>query len=325
MRVIFIGSTLLGLGILESVRTLEGIEVVGCVSAPQQFRISYSPTPVNNVLHADFTPICEQAGIPLKLMTEGMRDQDLLDWAAGLEPDAFLVVGWHHMIPQTWLDLAPAYALHASLLPDLAGGAPLVWALILGRTETGVTMFQMDSGVDSGRILGQRAFPIESRDTIKELLTKAEIAAHDLVLDQFARLIAGAFSLTHQDLESRHVVPQRSPADGQIDWHQTADEIDRLIRAITKPYPGAFSYVDGIRVNVWSAEPVNLGPESQSLELALRQILDVANPGSFALVGEELYVRCGMGTLRISEWEGSAAMTTLEAWSSGLRQFHSLE
>jgi methionyl-tRNA formyltransferase len=82
-----------------------------------------------------------------------MNEPGLFQTVTSWNPDAFLVAGWYHMIPKIWRNLAPAYGLHASLLPDYSGGAPLVWAMINGETKTGVTLFQMDDGVDSGPIV----------------------------------------------------------------------------------------------------------------------------------------------------------------------------
>ena len=92
-----------------------------------------------------------------------MRDPALLEKVACWKPEAFLVSGWYHMVPRKWRALAPAYGLHASLLPDYSGGAPLVWAMIKGEEKTGITLFQLGDGVDDGPILGQAETPIRSR------------------------------------------------------------------------------------------------------------------------------------------------------------------
>lgn len=304
MRIIFMGSTLLGLGILDSVLDLEGLDVVGCITAPPDFSISYSEDKVRNVLHADFRPTCQRFGIPLCESANGVRNEGLLTWAKHLEPDAFLVIGWHHMIPAAWLEVAPGYALHASLLPDLAGGAPLVWAILLNRTETGVSLFKLEAGVDTGAIVGQMRFPIQARDTIADLLVRVEHLGKELTLRELRKLRNGAATLVAQDTSRRLVMPQRSPRDGEIDWTVSADYIDRLVRASTKPYPGAFTTWRGSRVIIWSAHPIASGSsELDQGGFSPEVLLAGMDPGSFTAVDEGFVVQCGSGVLRVTDWE----------------------
>ena len=304
MRILFVGSTLLGLKTLESVLAEGEVEIVGCLTAPPEFEISYSETPVRNVLHADFAPVCERHGIPLRESATGMRDEKLLDWAAHLKPDALLVLGWYHMVPPSWLKLAPGYAIHASLLPDLAGGAPLVWAILLGREETGVTFFRLEAGVDTGDVLGQASFPVLRTDTIADLVNRAEHATRGLVMSQLSLLKEGMATCVPQDQTRRIVMPQRSPRDGEINWSWPAEDVYRLIRASTRPYPGAFTVWRGRRVTLWSGHPVDYVSretcqECGSVPLSLHE----EGPGAFRVVGEDLLVQCGIGLLHVRDWE----------------------
>jgi len=177
MKLVFIGAGHFGLRCLELVCGLPEVRVTGVVTAPPVFSISYRPTGVTNVLHAGVAGDAEAQGVPVAILQQRMNESGLLESVQTWQPDAFLVVGWYHMIPKAWRALAPAYGLHASLLPDYSGGAPLVWAMINGETKTGITLFQMDDGVDSGPIADQSKEPIHPTDTIATLYPRIERSA----------------------------------------------------------------------------------------------------------------------------------------------------
>ena len=254
MNLVFIGASKFGLRCLSACLKIPSLHVVGVITAPQKFSISYRPTGVNNVLFADVASFADEHTIPVRILDRSMNDQSLLDSVTSWKPDVFLVVGWYHMIPKRWRELAPAYGLHASMLPDYSGGAPLVWAMINGESKTGITLFQMDDGVDSGPIAGQKEERIAPDDTIGELYARIEERGLELLSDALPKLACGNLELRSQDEEKRRIVPQRSPEDGMIDWSTSATFIDRFIRAQTKPYPGAFSSLAGKPLHIWSAE-----------------------------------------------------------------------
>jgi len=190
-----------------------------------------------------------------------MSDESLYLAVSSWSPDAFVVVGWYHKVPKRWRLLAHAYGLHASLLPAYSGGAPLVWAMINGENTTGITLFQLDDGVDTGPILGQATTQISAVDTIATLYARIEELGVALLLEHLPKLATGQATLRPQPATGRRVCPQRGPEDGEIDWSKPAVQIDRFVRAQTKPYPGAF-FVDGTeRIIVWSVQltDVDLG------------------------------------------------------------------
>jgi methionyl-tRNA formyltransferase len=281
MRVVFIGATRFGLRCLVAAQALDGIEIVGSVSAPPTFSISYRPEGVSNVLHAEIEPFCGEHGIPcISIGADGMRGEPLLEQVKHWRPDAFLVAGWFHMIPKAWRDVAPAYGLHASLLPDYSGGAPLVWAMINGEPETGITLFQLGDGVDDGPILGQARTSIVPSDTIATLYARIEQLGVDLITEHLPSLAKGDAVLVAQDESRRRVVPQRSPEDGLIDWTNPADRIHDFIRAQTKPYPGAFTLIGEDKLTIWAARP--------SDKIALR-------PGEVGGTADRPLIGCGDG------------------------------
>ncbi len=291
MNLVFIGASRFGLRCLELACRVPGCKVTGVVTAPQTFAISYRPEGVNNVLYADVATFAADRGVPSRTLERSMSEPAMLDAVSAWRPDAFLVAGWYHMVPKSWRDLAPAYGLHASLLPDYSGGAPLVWAMINGETQTGITLFQMDEGVDSGPIVGQAEEPIYADDTIATLYARIEQRGLDLLADALPRLVDGSAVLQPQPAEGRRVMPQRSPEDGRIDWSADSGFLERFVRAQTRPYPGAFSVLDGARLTVWAAHA--LAGEG------------AGHPprGSVLARGAARGVTCGDGVLMLDEIE----------------------
>lgn len=254
MRIVFFGATQLGYRCCEALLEM-GQQVVGLFTIPREFPISYSPTaPVSNVQFRDFHALGAQHDIPVISVSGKMGSYH--DQLAALHPDLLVVVGWYYMIPASLRALAPlgCVGIHGSLLPKYRGGAPLVWALIEGEQEAGMSLFHFTDGVDDGDIVGQERFPIAPRDTIADLLIKGEAAAEQLIRECIPQMATGTAPRVPQDHAAATTWPQRRPDDGRIDWQWDAARIDRFIRAQTHPYPGAFTDIDGKRVRIWSAD-----------------------------------------------------------------------
>lgn len=300
MRLVFIGASGFGQRCLEQILSLQCCHVVGVVTAPQTFSISYRPQGVTNVLHADVGRYCEEKRIDCVTMTQGMKDPALLEQVDVWKPDLFIVVGWYHMIPKSWRALAPAYGLHASLLPDYSGGAPLVWAIINGENKTGITFFRFADGVDNGPIVGQMAVEILPDDTIASLYSRIEKLGLHLLIDYLPRLVDGTAILTPQDESKRRLFPQRGPEDGEIDWGLPAHRIHDFIRAQTRPYPGAFTFIGNQEIKIWKSREVSwpVKPDERSRESGSMVIHDSVAAG--------LAVVCGDGKLLGLEDVGQA-------------------
>ncbi|WLT31795.1 methionyl-tRNA formyltransferase [Geothrix sp. PMB-07] len=256
MRIAFFGASELGRRCCAHILDQGLGEIVGIFTLPAAFNISYSSKPVVNVLHADFHGLAAQHGIPVVEAAHGMREcQPHLTHMA---PDLIICIGWYHMIPKSMRDLAPlgCIGIHASLLPKYRGGAPLVWAMIQGERETGVSLFHFGEGVDNGDLILQKSFEIGEGDTIKEVLKSAEAASLDLLSEALPRIKEGTALRIVQREEEAFRMPQRSPEDGLIDWTWDSRRIRNFIRAQTRPYPGAFTFIEGRKVILWDAEVV---------------------------------------------------------------------
>lgn len=289
MRLVFIGASVFGKRCLEACLKIPDVKVVGVVTAEKRFSISYNPRGVTNVLHTDIAAFAKSHSVPTAAISRNMNDSGLLEKVMRWRPTIFLVAGWYHIVPKIWREIAPAYGLHASLLPDYSGGAPLVWAMINGEKKTGITLFQMDDNVDSGPIAGQKEEQILPKDTIATLYARIEERGVELVLEALPRIATGDFQLRNQDQAMRRVMPQRTPEDGWIDWNQNAVAIDRFIRAQTRPYPGAYSMLQGKPLHIWRSEP-NFCRNPTAM------------PGQIRLDSKgDFIVSCGKGELKVCD------------------------
>ncbi|AOG12517.1 methionyl-tRNA formyltransferase [Agrobacterium sp. RAC06] len=290
MKLVFVGASRFGLRCLDLACRLPGIDLVGVVTAPRTFSISYRPEGVTNVLYVDVAQFAEERGLPCAVLQSAMNDPALFEEVRSWKPDGFLVAGWYHMIPKAWRRLAPAYGLHASLLPDYSGGAPLVWAMINGETRTGITLFEMDDGVDTGPILGQAEEPIFEDDTIATLYARIEDRGLALLYDALPRMADGTLKAHPQLAGGRRVMPQRSPQDGVLDWVRDSRYLQRFVRAQTRPYPGAFTWLRGEKMYVWAARGLDKSA--------------AATPGIVIATDEDdRAVVCGQGMLHLQEAE----------------------
>jgi methionyl-tRNA formyltransferase len=256
--ILFLGANALGHACCQRLLEME-LPFCGIYTMPREFRISYSPdAPVRNVLHRDFAGLGERYGVPVT-MVEGKMG-GYAPAVEALRPDLILVIGWYHMVPHSLRELAPrgCVGIHGSLLPRYRGGAPLVWAMIHGEREAGVSLFHLADGVDDGDVVAQRSFPIGPDDSIREALARATAASVELVEKYVPLLLNGTAPRTPQDHSGATHFPQRSPEDGRIDWTWSAARIRDFVRAQTRPYPGAFTEIGGKRVTLWDADVLEL-------------------------------------------------------------------
>ena len=171
-----------------------------------------------------------------------------------LEPDILFSFYYRDMVKAPILGIPPAGCLnlHGSLLPRYRGRCPINWVLVNGEAETGVTLHYMTPKPDDGDIVGQRRIPIEDDDTALRLHHKAATAAAGLLDDLLPQIVAGTAPRTPQDNQQASYFGGRQPADGAIDWEKSATAVKNLVRAVTRPYPGAFSHIGSRKCLLWS-------------------------------------------------------------------------
>jgi methionyl-tRNA formyltransferase len=254
MNYIFLGCTKFSGEILNHLISIER-NPAAVFTIPEEFTISYSEEKVKNSNFFDFNPICQEMDVPLFEVDSapGKSISDYAEVISEIQPDVILVMGWYYMVPKSIRNLSKhgAWGIHASLLPDYAGGAPLVWAMINGEKKTGVSLFQLDSGVDDGDIIAQKEIQIDENDHIRHVYMKATEASKTILSEALSNL--KNISYRKQNKDEIKVYPQRRPSDGEIDWSKSTEEITDFIRAQSKPYPGAFFIHQGKKVTIWDA------------------------------------------------------------------------
>jgi methionyl-tRNA formyltransferase len=196
--------------------------------------------------------LATEHGVPVVLRN---RPDDLITLLKEAEPDIIVANNWRTWLPPEIFTLPPHGTLnvHDSLLPAYAGFSPLIWALINGEREVGVTAHMMDDELDAGDIVLQRSVPVEPRDTSTDLFHKTVDLIAPVVTEALARIDAGHTDWIAQDRSKASFFHKRSIEDSRIDWSWPAEDIERLIRAQSDPYPNAFTFHKGQRLRIVSA------------------------------------------------------------------------
>jgi methionyl-tRNA formyltransferase len=220
-----------------------------------------------------------RAGLPL-LVPDAVNAAHVVEAVARAQPEVLFSFYVREILGAELLALPSrgALNLHGSLLPRYRGRCPVNWVLVHGERETGVTLHYMEAKPDRGDIVAQRAVPIADDDTALTLNRKLGDAARLLLRETYPLLVAGTAPRRPQDHAGASYFGGRRPEDGRIHWDQPARRIYDLVRAVTAPYPGAFTTWDGERLLVWSAHALAGAPEA-----APGTVLDV-RPGEGAVV-----------------------------------------
>ncbi len=219
---------------------------------------SHADDPKEDRWFGSVTDFCRDRGIPVHL-PGNVNDPPWPDTIRNVGPDFLFSFYYRSMLSPEILSLPRVCAmnLHGSLLPRYRGRAPVNWVLVKGETETGVTLHLMTEKPDAGDIVGQVKVPIAFEDTALTLFGKMEKAAESLLSELLPRIAAGDVPSCPNEIEKGSYFGGRKPADGRIDWTRPAVEIYNLVRAVTRPYPGAFSFLLGEKLLVWWATPVS--------------------------------------------------------------------
>ncbi|MBT3294448.1 MAG: formyltransferase [Verrucomicrobia bacterium] len=255
--------------------------------------LSHHDDPGEQCWFASVAQWCRAQRIACECPVDVNRPQ-LQSRIAALKPDILFSFFYRRLLSDALLHVAPlgGLNLHASLLPAYRGRCPANWVLVNGEAQTGVTLHHMVARADAGDVVGAAALPIESDDDIMSLYTKLEEAAEALLDELLPLVVAGRAPRVPQDERAVSTYGGRRPADGLLDWSRPAHTQYNLVRAVTDPYPGAFSFLDGERLMVWRAA-VDRGHE--------RLV-----PGRLEVTGSEVRVGCTDAPLKLMDitWKG---------------------
>jgi methionyl-tRNA formyltransferase len=230
---------------------LQGLVPAAIITLPKQKR----------TLHSDYVDLSDIAAIHgIDILEEAdVNTQECIDAVARLEPDFIFVIGWSRLVKEPFRNLASKGVLgyHPTLLPKMRGRAALAWTILLDIRNTGGTLFWIDEGIDSGNIAVQRSFDMEGTEYLADLYARQMDILSLMIQELIGELKAGQIPAATQEHGEATYLALRRPSDGLIDWACSAEEIQRAIRAVSKPYPGAFSYLDGAIVRIWRARVVD--------------------------------------------------------------------
>jgi methionyl-tRNA formyltransferase len=295
-------------GALEAI-IKAGHEVVAVVTQPDK--------PKGRSGQMQFPPVKECAlkyNIPVFQLAK-IKTPEAVEELRGYNADIFVVAAFGQILSKEILDMPRlgCVNIHASLLPKYRGAAPINWCIIDGEEKTGVTIMQMNEGLDTGDILTVKEVPIDKKETAETLFDKLSVAGAELIVDTLPKLANGEVTPIQQDDSKSSYAKLMHKSLGKVDWTKSAVSIERLVRGLNS-WPSAFTSFNGKTVKLWSCDVVsdtdNKG-EAGTIVNVTKDYFDVA---------------CGEGVLRVLELqlEGKKRMDTKSfllgnQWKVGMR------
>lgn len=264
VRVAFATCVQLGLSCMEEI-----YNVGGSLELLITLLDSQSPNKSGRVYLDDFAGA---HGIPL-LKSRNINDDEVITQLKESRIDWLFIIGWSQIARETLLSTPKlgCIGMHPTLLPIGRGRAAIPWAILKGLDRTGVTMFKLDEGVDTGPVIGQEVIPIGPKETATTLYDKVNRAHVSLISRYWLPIVRNEITLTPQNDSEATQWPGREPEDGEIFGDMTMAEAERLVRAVTKPYPGGFYREKDRILRIWSAEATDCIDEKDSgLAIELR-------------------------------------------------------
>ena len=238
----------------------------------------------------DLGPLAAELKVDVR-DTQEVNHRETIAWMRERSPDLIVCAGWSRLLGDELLRLAPLGVLgyHPAALPRNRGRHPIIWTLVLGLPEAGSTFFLMDSGADSGPIVSQRSIPIHPTETAGSLYTRLNDVAEEQLGEICAEIArTGGLTSHPQDHAQATYWRKRTAQDGLVDWRMSATNIDRLVRALCPPYPGAEFSIDDARVRIVSCELLE-GPA----DLEPGRVIDVDDIEATVMTGDgALRLRC---------------------------------
>lgn len=307
MKIVFMGTPDFAVGALEAL-IQAGHEIVAVVTQPDK--------PKGRSGQMQYPPVKECAlkhGITV-LQPVKVKAEESVTQLKELNADIFVAAAFGQILSKEILDI-PKYGclcIHASLLPKYRGAAPINWAIIDGEKESGVTIMQMDEGIDTGDMLTRKVVAIDKKETAETLFNKLARAGAELIVETLPMLEAGKITPVPQDDSQSCYAKMMKKSLGQIDWNKDAAAIERLVRGLNS-WPSAYTFYQGKSVKIWSCDPIDEEVK--------------AEPGTITAITKDYFdVATGKGTLRIWELqlEGKKRMDTKSfllgnQWQTGMR------
>ena len=288
--------------VLEGLIQYDEVEVIAVVTQPDRpvgRKRIMTPTPVKKLALEHNIKVYQPEKISKSAEAEALK---------ALDADLIITAAYGQFVPTSLLE-EPKYGsinVHASLLPKYRGGAPIHYALWNGDKETGISIIYMTKKMDAGDILSQRAIQIQKTDDVGILFEKLAVVGRDLLLDTLPAIFDETIEAIQQDESLVVFSPTITKEQEELDWQQTAQEIDNHVRAF-RPFPSTYTLLDHERVKIWQGHPVNYEGKTDT-------------EGSIVAVEDnQVIVQCGNNSyFGITEWQESGKKRiSIEDWLNG--------
>ena len=313
MKIVFMGTPDLAAEVLDTMMK-SGCEVTLAVTQPDRPKgrgKSVIKTPVHECADKWGIPVFSPVRVKRPEAVERLREE---------APDLIVVAAFGQILSKEILDLPRlgCVNVHASLLPAYRGAAPIQWAVINGEEKSGVTIMQMDEGLDTGDILLQEEIPLAADETGESLYNKMASLGGKLLVKALPMIEQGTITPIKQDDAASCYAPMLKKEMGNIDWTMPAVRIERLVRGLNS-WPGAYTFMNGKMLKIWGAEVC--GEEAGAVAASAAETGAVAadapeagaEPGTVVRTDKKkIYVACGEGVLALTEvqYEGKKRMST---------------
>lgn len=282
MKVIFLGNHDVGIATLTTLKSCA--DIVGVVAHPID--------PEEGMRFASVYQFARRND--LRVIRGRGTDAIVFKFIQRLKPDLIWVTDYRYLLPKTILSIPKlgSVNLHPSLLPEYRGRAPINWAILKGEQQIGVTAHFLDEGVDTGDIIKQIPLTLDKDQDVSHALKELIPLYQTLTSDVIDFFRAGDVPRQTQSISQGSIFRARTPEDGRIDWSRPAKEINNLVRAVTSPYPGAFTSCKTTKIYIWKSKVLSMANQSKF------------KPGSVIALGEndQPKVQCGSGVLEILNW-----------------------
>ena len=250
--------------------------------------ITHKDDPHEEIWFRSVAKLAAEYDIPVQT-PESVNSPDWIAKITSWAPDLILSFYYRNMLPEEILSVPRlgAFNMHGSLLPKYRGRSPINWAILNGEKQTGMTLHHMVKRADAGDIVDQEVVPIGSEDTAQDVFAKAVKTARLVLERQLDALTAGSAPRRAQDESQATTFGGRKPEDGRIDWTAGSDSIYNLVRAVTQPYPGAFTEVGGKKMFIWWAKPAGPAKGAPGEVLSVDPLLVATGKGSLEIINME--------------------------------------
>ncbi len=269
MRIVYMGTPQFAVGPLRALVAV-GNELVGVVT-----RTDKPAGRGRGVVAPPVKIAAQELGLAV-FQPKRVREPEFVEQLRALAPEAIVVAAYGQILPKDILSL-PKFGcinIHASLLPLYRGAAPVHWAIIRGEGETGITIMQMDEGMDTGAVLVQERIPIEAKDTAGTLVEKLSALGSKMIASALPLIASGTLTPAAQDGSKATMAPILKKENGLIDWTLPAIEIHNRVRGLS-PWPGAYGFLDNKLVKIVATEVVDGKGEPGLLYAKNQSSLDV--------------------------------------------------